>query len=136
VTAVESPGTSTALVTGVDFVVVPTRDFEQAVEFYGTILGLEKSKRWGDSPAQEFDTGNLTLAVVEIEFFGTDFSPHRAPIALRVDDVPTAGQSWSRAASSSRETSSTAASATRRSSRTWTATSSTSTTATRRLPEA
>jgi catechol 2,3-dioxygenase-like lactoylglutathione lyase family enzyme len=86
----ESPATSTALVTGVDFVVVPTRNFERAVDFYGTVLGLEKSKRWGDSPAQEFETGNLTLAVVEIEFFGTDFSPHKAPIALRVDDVPAA----------------------------------------------
>jgi catechol 2,3-dioxygenase-like lactoylglutathione lyase family enzyme len=82
--------TATSLVTGVDFVVVPTRNFERAVEFYGTVLGLEKSTRWGDSPAQEFEAGNLTLAVVEIEFFGTDFSPHRAPIALRVDDVPAA----------------------------------------------
>jgi predicted enzyme related to lactoylglutathione lyase len=80
---------ATSLVTGVDFVVVPTRNFERAVEFYGNVLGLTKSKRWGDSPAQEFETGNLTLAVVEIEFFGTDFSPH-APIALRVDDVPAA----------------------------------------------
>jgi catechol 2,3-dioxygenase-like lactoylglutathione lyase family enzyme len=81
---------ATSLVTGVDFVVVPTRNFERAVEFYGNVLGLKKSKRWGDSPAQEFETGNLTLAVVEIEFFGTDFSPHKAPIALRVDDVATA----------------------------------------------
>jgi predicted enzyme related to lactoylglutathione lyase len=80
----------TALVTGVDFVVVPTRNFERAAEFYGTVLGLEKSKRWGDSPAQEFETGNLTLAVVEIEYFGTEFSPHKAPIALQVDDVTAA----------------------------------------------
>jgi catechol 2,3-dioxygenase-like lactoylglutathione lyase family enzyme len=81
---------ATSLVTGVDFVVVPTRNFERAAEFYGNVLGLKESKRWGDSPAQEFETGNLTLAVVEIEYFGTDFSPHKAPIALRVDDVPAA----------------------------------------------
>jgi catechol 2,3-dioxygenase-like lactoylglutathione lyase family enzyme len=82
--------TATSLVTGVDFVVVPTKNLERAVEFYGEVLGLEKSKQWGDSPAQEFEAGNLTLAVVEIEFFGTAFSPHKAPIALRVDDVPAA----------------------------------------------
>ena len=27
-------------VTGVDFITVPTRDFEKAGEFYGTVLGL------------------------------------------------------------------------------------------------
>lgn len=80
----------TSLVTGVDFVIVPTKDFEKAAEFYGTVLGLEKSKRWGDMPAQEFETGNLTIAVVQMEAFGQDFSPHKAPIALRVDDVSAA----------------------------------------------
>jgi predicted enzyme related to lactoylglutathione lyase len=78
------------LVTGVDFVIVPTRDFTAAVDFYENVLGLEKSKRWGDMPAQEFETGNLTIAVVQMDAFGQEFSPHKAQIALRVDDVPAA----------------------------------------------
>jgi predicted enzyme related to lactoylglutathione lyase len=79
-----------SLVTGVDFVIVPTKDFERAVDFYENVLGLEKSKQWGDMPAQEFETGNLTIAVVQMDAFGQEFSPHSAPIALRVDDVPAA----------------------------------------------
>jgi catechol 2,3-dioxygenase-like lactoylglutathione lyase family enzyme len=80
----------TSLVTGVDFTIVPTKDFDSAVDFYGNVLGLEKGKQWGSMPAQEFETGNLTIAVVEIEAFGTEFSPHKAPIAFRVEDVPAA----------------------------------------------
>ena len=36
---------STSLVSGVDFVVVPTRDFDASVEFYGTVLGLPCTAR-------------------------------------------------------------------------------------------
>ena len=82
--------TSTSLVTGVDFTILPTQDFDRAADFYENVLGLEKSKRWGDLPAQEFETGNLTIAVVQMDAFGQEFSPHKAPIALRVDDVPAA----------------------------------------------
>ena len=80
----------TPLVTGVDFTVVPTQDIDRAVEFYENVLGLEKSKQWGNMPAHEFETGNLTIAVVQMDAFGQEFSPHKAPIALRVDDVPAA----------------------------------------------
>ena len=38
-------------VTGVDFITVPTRDFGQADDFYGDVLGLERSKQWGEMPA-------------------------------------------------------------------------------------
>ena len=38
-------------VDGVDFIAVPTQDFEQADRFYGDVLGLERSKQWGDLPA-------------------------------------------------------------------------------------
>ncbi len=38
------------MVTGVDFVCVPTRDHDRAVEFYGETLGLERGKRWGSGP--------------------------------------------------------------------------------------
>jgi predicted enzyme related to lactoylglutathione lyase len=82
--------TTTSLVTGVDFVIVPTQDFERAADFYENVLGLEKSKQWGELPAQEFETGNLTIAVVQMDALGQEFSPHKAPIALRVDDVAAA----------------------------------------------
>jgi predicted enzyme related to lactoylglutathione lyase len=39
--------TQTQLVTGVDFVTVPTRDYEAAARFYGEVLGLPSGKRWG-----------------------------------------------------------------------------------------
>ena len=77
-------------VTGVDFITVPTRDFEQANEFYGSVLGLERSKRWGDMPAGEFETGSLTIAVMQSDAFGIEFERHSHPIALHVEDVAAA----------------------------------------------
>lgn len=77
-------------ITGVDFAVVQTRDFERAVAFYGDTLGLQESVRYGAMPGVEFETGNLTLAVLEIERFGMPFAASRSPIALRVDDVAAA----------------------------------------------
>jgi predicted enzyme related to lactoylglutathione lyase len=74
-------------VTGVDFITVPTRDFEQASEFYGTVLGLPCSARWGSMPAAEFETGTLTIAVMQSDAFGIEFQPHTHPIALHVEDV-------------------------------------------------
>jgi predicted enzyme related to lactoylglutathione lyase len=81
--------TGTSLVTGTDFVCVPTKDYEAASKFYGDVLGLEFSKRWGDRPAGEFETGSLTLAVMESAAFGSEFRP-AAGIALHVDDVAAA----------------------------------------------
>jgi catechol 2,3-dioxygenase-like lactoylglutathione lyase family enzyme len=74
-------------VTGVDFITVPTRDFERASEFYEDVLGLERSKRWGNMPAVEFETGSLTIAVMQSDAFGLEFERHSHPIALHVDDV-------------------------------------------------
>jgi catechol 2,3-dioxygenase-like lactoylglutathione lyase family enzyme len=74
-------------VTGVDFICVPTRDFEQSEQFYGEVLGLERSKRWGQMPAREFETGSLTIAVMQSDAFGLEFGRHSHPIALHVDDV-------------------------------------------------
>jgi predicted enzyme related to lactoylglutathione lyase len=74
-------------VTGVDFITVPTADFEKADQFYGDVLGLERSKRWGSMPAREYETGSLTIAVMQSDAFGIEFQPHSHPIALHVDDV-------------------------------------------------
>ena len=83
--------TDAALITGTDFITVPTQDFERAVEFYGGVLGLPESKRWGESPGVEFETGNLTIAVWQPDAFGAEFQANaNNPIELRVDDVPTA----------------------------------------------
>jgi catechol 2,3-dioxygenase-like lactoylglutathione lyase family enzyme len=82
--------TSTSLVTGTDFITVATADFDAAVKFYGNVLGLPESKRWGQMPAAEFETGNLTIAVMQSDAFGLEFRANNHPIELRVDDVAAA----------------------------------------------
>jgi predicted enzyme related to lactoylglutathione lyase len=77
-------------VTGVDFITVPTQDYEKAERFYGDVLGLDRSKQWGSMPAREFETGSLTIAVMQSDAFGQQFAPHSHPIALHVDDVAAA----------------------------------------------
>jgi predicted enzyme related to lactoylglutathione lyase len=79
--------TAAVSVTGVDFICVPTRDYEKASTFYGDTLGLPFSKGWGNMPAGEFETGTLTLALMQSDAFGMEFKPHTHPIALHVDDV-------------------------------------------------
>ena len=81
---------TTSLVTGVDFIAIPTQDFEKADAFYADVLGLERSKRWGDMPAGEFENGTVTIAVMQSDAFGLQFSPHSHPIAFQVDDVDAA----------------------------------------------
>lgn len=77
----------TSLVSGVDFICVPTKDFDASYRFYDEVLGLEFSKRWGNMPAAEFETGSLTIAVMQSDAFGIEFAPHTHPIALHVEDV-------------------------------------------------
>ena len=74
-------------ITGVDFITVPTQDFDGAQRFYGEVLGLEQSKRWGNMPGREYETGSLTIAVMQSDAFGVEFAPHSHPIAFHVDDV-------------------------------------------------
>lgn len=54
---------SETFITGVDFVYVPTQSFDTAVAFYGDVLGLPCSARYGRTLGAEFETGTLTLAV-------------------------------------------------------------------------
>jgi predicted enzyme related to lactoylglutathione lyase len=82
--------TETSIVTGVDFIALPTKDYDAAAEFYGTVLGLPFRKRWGDMQAGEFQAGNLTIALMQSDAFGMEFAPHSHPVALQVDDVPAA----------------------------------------------
>jgi predicted enzyme related to lactoylglutathione lyase len=74
----------------VDFVGVPVRDLQRADDFYGKTLGLKRSPqssaRW-----VEYDTDNVTLALVSPEVMGPDFlenfQPNTVPIAFRVPNV-------------------------------------------------
>jgi predicted enzyme related to lactoylglutathione lyase len=78
------------VVTGVDFVGVPTRDLEQAVRFYRDSLGLPCSVHMPERNFAEFETGNLTLSVIVPEKMGMEHFTSRAPIALHVDDIESA----------------------------------------------
>jgi len=79
-----------AVLNGVDFITVPTKDYDRAAKFYGETLGLSFGKRWGDMPAGEFETGNLTIAVMQSEAFGLEFKNHSHPIEFHVDDFEAA----------------------------------------------
>jgi catechol 2,3-dioxygenase-like lactoylglutathione lyase family enzyme len=85
---------ATPLVTGTDFICVPVKDFEESRRFYAEVLGLEPSSVWqgrGQDPVgAEFETGSLTIAILNSEALGTDPTPHGSPIALHVDDVAAA----------------------------------------------
>ena len=75
------------LVTGVDFVGVPTRNLDAAVEFYGATMGLPRSVYLRERNYAEFETGNLTLSVFDAEGFGLEHKVNANAIALHVDDV-------------------------------------------------
>ena len=78
------------LITGTDFITVATRDYDAAAAFYGDVLGLRFGKRWGKFPAGEFETGNLTVAVVQSDAFGQEFRASANPIEFRVEDFEAA----------------------------------------------
>jgi predicted enzyme related to lactoylglutathione lyase len=79
------------VVTGVDFVSVPTQDIERAVAFYGTTLGLRRTAYRPDRNFAEFDTGTVTLSVVDPHRMGIgEFRPNANHVALQVDDVAAA----------------------------------------------
>ena len=78
---------STPLISGVDFVGLPTRDIEAAATFYGETLGLERSVYFPDRGFSEYETGNLTLSVWDPSKMGIEHKVSPNPVALHVDDV-------------------------------------------------
>jgi catechol 2,3-dioxygenase-like lactoylglutathione lyase family enzyme len=71
----------------VDFVSIPVRDKDRAAKFYAETLGLQLNPLTGDN-WPEFETGNVTLAVVVPEQLGLDFEPLPfGSVAIRVPDV-------------------------------------------------
>ena len=73
-----------------DFAVVFVTDYPRAVEFYGGTLGLEHSQDYGKIPGGEFETGNLTLQILDAAAIGREFTLSTSPVALRVPDVEAA----------------------------------------------
>ena len=82
--------TNGELVSGVDFVPVPTRDLERAVKFYGDTLGLRCSVHMPERNFAEFETGNLTISVYNAGAMGLEYHTSDNWIALHVDDVANA----------------------------------------------
>ncbi len=78
------------MVKRVDFVALPTKDLPKAVKFYGETLGLERSVYLQERNYAEFETGNLTISVIDAEKMGLEHAPLRSGIALHVDDVASA----------------------------------------------
>jgi predicted enzyme related to lactoylglutathione lyase len=79
--------TTAQLITGVDFVAIPTHDVAAAADFYGNTLGLHRSIYNPEHNFAEFETGNLTLSVINAEAMGLEHHAQRH-VALHVDDVP------------------------------------------------
>jgi predicted enzyme related to lactoylglutathione lyase len=77
-------------VTGVDFLTVFIKDYPAAQKFYGDVLGLEHSADYGKARGGEYETGNLTLQLMDAEAIGQEFKPSGHPIALHVEDVEAA----------------------------------------------
>jgi len=81
---------TTSLVTGVDFVAQLVNDFDRAVAFYGDTLGLHRSVHVPDRGFAEFETGNLTLSLIDPAKMGMEHRTGHNTIALKVDDVAAA----------------------------------------------
>ena len=78
------------LVTGVDFVPIPTHDLDAAMEFYGGTLGLHRSAYRPERHVAEFETGNLTLTIMNAEAMGLPHERSANAIALHVEDISAA----------------------------------------------
>jgi predicted enzyme related to lactoylglutathione lyase len=82
---------TSTIVTGVDFVSVPTSDLERSVAFYGDALGLRRSVYRPERNFAEFDTGTVTLSLVDPVRMGIgELKPNANHVALRVEDVAAA----------------------------------------------
>jgi predicted enzyme related to lactoylglutathione lyase len=85
--ATETP----TIVTGVDFVSVPTQDLDRGVTFYETTLGLRRTVYHPERAFAEFDTGTVTLNLHDPERMGIgSFHANANYLALQVDDVAAA----------------------------------------------
>jgi predicted enzyme related to lactoylglutathione lyase len=75
------------MITGTDFVTVPTDDIETSVAFYGDTRGLHRSVHVPERGFAEFETGNLTLSVLVPTMMGMEQYVSNNTIALQVPDM-------------------------------------------------
>lgn len=86
--------TTASIVTGVDFVSLPTADLPRAMEFYSDVLGLDRSSVWQrpgeEAMGAEFEAGDVTISLIVADRLGIAFAPNKVPIALHVGSVEAA----------------------------------------------
>jgi predicted enzyme related to lactoylglutathione lyase len=82
--------TISQLITRVDFVPLSTHDIDAACAFYGSTLGLPRSVYVPERNYAEFETGNVTLSIVDGEKMGIGHHVNSIALALHVDDVAAA----------------------------------------------
>ena len=71
----------------VDYIRVPVTDMEKANHFYGEVLGLERNSNAPGEDWVEYETGNVTLAVMTPHTHGYEFAPlPPGTFAVRVPD--------------------------------------------------
>jgi len=78
------------IVEGTDFVALSSKDLPKAVDFYENMLGLPRSVYLEERNYAEFETGNLTLSVIDAEKMGMAHQVRGHHIALHVADVQAA----------------------------------------------
>jgi predicted enzyme related to lactoylglutathione lyase len=72
----------------VDYIRVPVTDIEEAKRFYGDVLGLPRNTKLTHADWIEYETPNVTLAVMTPHTHEYEFAPlPPSTIALRVPDV-------------------------------------------------
>jgi predicted enzyme related to lactoylglutathione lyase len=75
-------------ITRVDYIRVPVDDIEAAKHFYGEVLGLRRNEHLDHEDWIEYETSNVTLAVMTPHTHEYEFAPlPPATIALGVPDV-------------------------------------------------
>ena len=74
-------------ISGTDFVTLASRDLAASSEFFATTLGLRRSVYIADRHYSEFETGNLTLSIIDPAKMGREHRAGHNTIALHVDDV-------------------------------------------------
>ncbi len=84
------PASTEQLIGGVDFVALPTHDVEKSAAFYSDVLGLHRSVYMPERNFAEFETGNLTLSIIDAEKMGLEHNAQKTEVALHVDDVEAA----------------------------------------------
>ena len=85
--------TRTSIVTGVDFVSIPTRTSlprRSSTRTCSAWSARARGNAWEEPLGIEFETGTVTIALIAPEQVGIPFQPHKVPIALHVDDVAVA----------------------------------------------